>query len=489
MVLDKLLQKLNYDLINGERGIEVNNLQYDSRKVSKGDVFVCISGAVVDGHTFIDDVVQKGAAAIIIERDIDITDALTGVTVVKTADTRLALAYMSAAFFDYPAEKLFTIGITGTKGKTTTTFMVRDILEACNIKTGLIGTVENIIGDEHIPSVNTTPESYKVQEYFDRMVKAGCKCVVMEVSSQALMLHRTAGIIFDIGVLTNLEPDHIGPNEHSSFEDYAACKGRLFRQCKTGIVNIDNEHADMVLEGHTCELETYGLSSAASIYADNIVYSHDSGHITTSYDVKGRQNMHVELTLPGEFSVYNSLCAIAVTGHFNVDKELLEKALYNTKAAGRVEPVKVSDDFIVMIDYAHNAMSLKSLLATLREYHPNRIVTVFGCGGNRSPQRRFDMGEISGQMSDFTVITSDNPRNEEPEAIMNDIETGIRKTSGKYIKIADRGEAVKYAIDNGQRGDIIVVAGKGHEDYQEIKGVKYHMSDRELIEKAAGLIK
>ena len=487
MVLKRLLQKLNYNLIKGKDDVQVNNLRYDSRLVEEGDVFVCISGAVVDGHKFVNDVAQKGAAAIIVEHDADTTGLPEKVTVVRTPDTRLALAYMSAAFFDYPAEKLFTIGITGTKGKTTTTFMVRDILESCNIKTGLIGTIETIIGDEHIPSANTTPESYKVQEYFHKMVEIGCKCVVMEVSSQALMLHRTAGINFDIGVLTNLEPDHIGPNEHSSFEEYAACKGLLFRQCKTGIVNIDNKHADMVLSGHTCELETYGLHPNASLYADNIVYTHNGGHITTSYDVKGAGNMHVELTLPGEFSVYNSLCAIAVTEHLDVDDALLEKALYNAKVAGRVEPVKVSDDFIVMIDYAHNAMSLKSLLGTLREYNPGRIVTVFGCGGNRSRQRRFDMGEISGEMSDFTIITSDNPRNEEPENIMNDIETGIRKTGGDYIKIADRGEAIKYALDNGRHGDIIVIAGKGHEDYQEIKGVKYHMSDRELVEKAAGL--
>lgn len=486
MVLKKLLEKLNYDLINGDDNIEIKGLKYDSRKVSQGDVFVCISGAVVDGHKFIKDVVSEGARAVIVEHDIPITEEISSAVIIKTSDTRLALAYMSAAFFDYPAGKLFTVGITGTKGKTTTTYMVRDILEACNIKTGLIGTIETIIGDERIPSENTTPESYMIQEYFHRMVKAGCRCVVMEVSSQALMLHRTAGINFDIGVFTNLEPDHIGPNEHSSFEEYAACKGLLFKQCKTGIVNTDDEHAGMVLEGHTCKLETYGLTREASLYAENITYTHDGGHITTSYDVKGTKSMHVELTLPGEFSVYNSLCAIAVTEHFNVDEGLLEKALYNVKVAGRVESVKVSDDFIVIVDYAHNAMSLKSLLTTLREYNPKRIVTVFGCGGNRSRQRRFDMGEISGEMSDFTIITSDNPRYEEPEEIMNDIEIGIRKTAGKYIKIADRGEAVKYAIDNGKRGDIIVIAGKGHEDYQEIKGVKYHMSDRELIEKAAG---
>ena len=250
MKLAELLEKTEYTVVSGNVDVEVKELQYDSRKVTRGDVFVCISGAVVDGHDFITDVIAKGAAAVIVERNtqgIETADAV----IIRTPDTRLALAYMSAAFFDYPAEKLFTIGITGTKGKTTTTFMVRDILEACNIKTGLIGTIETIIGDTHIPSANTTPESYMVQKYFRDMADAGCRCVVMEVSSQALMLHRTAGIMFDIGVFTNLEPDHIGPNEHSSFEEYAACKGKLFRQCRTGIVNMDSEHAGLVLEGHT----------------------------------------------------------------------------------------------------------------------------------------------------------------------------------------------------------------------------------------------
>ena len=486
MKLDELLIKLNYKLINGETSAEINRMVYDTRqKMSRGDVFVCIRGAVYDSHDYIKDAAAAGVTAVIVERDIDITDELSALTVIRVDNTRLALALMSAEFFGNPAKQLFTIGITGTKGKTTTTFMVREILEKCGIPTGLIGTNEIIIGDEHIPALNTTPESYKIHEYFRKMADIGCKCVVMEVSSQALKLDRTAGIYFDIGVFTNLEPDHIGPNEHESFEDYVRCKGLLFRQCKTGIVNSDSEHADEVLKDHTCEVETYGLNADAGIRADNISYVHNGGNFSTSYDVSGTVKLHAKLTLPGLFSVYNSLCAIAVTRHFKVSEELLLKALYEVKVEGRVEPVKVSDDFIVMIDYAHNAMSLESLLTTLKEYNPNRIITVFGCGGNRSRDRRFEMGEISGKMSDFTVITSDNPRTEEPEDIMNDIETGIKKTDGKYIKIADRAEAVRYAVSMGERGDIIVVAGKGHEDYQEIKGVKYHMKDRELIEAAS----
>lgn len=485
MKLSELLAKLNYELVNGELSAEIDRIVYDTRqKMSRGDVFVCVRGAVFDGHDYIKDAAAAGVTAVITQKDIEITEDLSALTVVKVENTRLALAFMSAEFFGNPAKELFTIGITGTKGKTTTTFMVREVLEKCGISTGLIGTNEIIIGDEHISAINTTPESYKIHEYFRKMADSGCKCVVMEVSSQALKLDRTAGIFFDIGVFTNLEPDHIGPNEHESFEDYVRCKGLLFRQCKVGIVNIDSEHAKEVLEGNTCGVETYGLNPDAEIRAENISYIHNGGHLSTSYDISGSASLHVELTLPGLFSVYNSLCAIAVTRHFKVKDELLLEALYEVKVEGRVEPVKVSDDFIVMIDYAHNAMSLESLLTTLREYNPNRIITVFGCGGNRSKDRRFEMGEISGRMSDFTVITSDNPRSEEPENIMKDIETGIRKTDGKYIKIADRAEAVRFAVSMGERGDIIVVAGKGHEDYQEIKGVKYHMKDRELIEAA-----
>ena len=285
-------------------------------------------------------------------------------------------------------------------------------------------------------------------------------------------------------MFTNIEPDHIGPNEHASFEEYMECKSRLFKQCVHGIGNADSEYFDKIMEGHTCTLETYGIKNKADLKAENIRYIHEGGNITTSYNTTGTRELNIKLTLPGEFSVYNSLCAIAVSEHFNVDDKLLLDALYNTRVAGRVEPVKVSDDFIVMIDYAHNAMSLESLLSTLREYNPNRIVCLFGCGGNRSKLRRFEMGEVSGRMADLTIITSDNPRDEDPALIMQDIETGIKKTSGSYVMMEDRGEAVKYAIEHGEKGDIIVLAGKGHEDYQEIKGVRYHQTDKELVQKA-----
>ena len=312
------------------------------------------------------------------------------------------------------------------------------------------------------------------------MADNGCKCVVMEVSSQALMMKRCAGITFDIGVFTNLEPDHIGPNEHASFEDYMHCKGLLFKQCKIGIVNFDDEHTNKVLEGHTCSVETYGLNEGANLRAVNIQYVHEPGHISTEYDIEG-EKLHIKLSLPGKFSVYNSMCAVAVTRHLDVDEEKLKEALLTVAVKGRVEPVKVSDKFILMIDYAHNAMSLKSILETLREYNPKRLVSVFGCGGNRSKLRRYEMGEVSGKLADFTIITSDNPRFEEPLDIIADIRSSIEKTGGDFIEIPDRKEAIRYAIEHGREGDIIVLAGKGHEDYQEIKGVKYPMDERVLI--------
>ena len=480
MILKELISELDYTLYNGDENVEITELVCDSRKIVKGCIFVCIKGTVFDGHTFIDEAIKQGAAAIITEDEVEITQNRKNTTFIAAADCRNTLALVSAAYFGHPSKRLFTIGITGTKGKTTTAFMVREILERCGYKTGLIGTIEIITGSRHIESANTTPESYDVQRYFKEMADNGCKCVVMEVSSQALMMKRCAGITFDIGVFTNLEPGHIGPNEHASFEDYMHCKGLLFKQCKIGIVNFDDEHTNKVLEGHTCSVETYGLNEGANLRAVNIQYVHEPGHISTEYDIEG-EKLHIKLSLPGKFSVYNSLCAVAVTRHLDVDEEKLKEALLTVAVKGRVEPVKVSDKFILMIDYAHNAMSLKSILETLREYNPKRLVSVFGCGGNRSKLRRYEMGEVSGKLADFTIITSDNPRFEEPLDIIADIRSSIEKTGGDFIEIPDRKEAIRYAIEHGREGDIIVLAGKGHEDYQEIKGVKYPMDERVLI--------
>lgn len=478
MQIAKLLENLEYELVAGSLDTEITTLVYDSRKVENGSVFVCISGTVRDAHDFIPDVVEKGAAAVIVEKDVTVPE---GVTVIKVADSRLALACMSAAYFDYPSKKLKTIGITGTKGKTTTTYMVKSILESAGIRTGLIGTIETIIGDEHIPSANTTPESYVVQEYFHRMVEAGMDAVVMEVSSQALMLHRVSGFVFDIGVFTNLEPDHIGENEHKDFADYMHCKSLLFRQCRLGIFNGDSEHLQGILEGHTCEVQTFGYQKENDLRAEHVELKKEHGALGVRYHVSGLMDFDVEVNVPGSFSVYNSLTAIAICNHFGVSVDKIKEALLHVSVKGRIEIVPVTRRYTLMIDYAHNAMSLESLLTTLKEYEPGRLVCLFGCGGNRARSRRYEMGEVSSKLADLTVVTSDNPRNEDPTAIIEDILVGVHKADGKYVTIPDRKEAIAYCMKNAQDGDIIVLAGKGHEDYQEIKGVKHHMDERELI--------
>jgi UDP-N-acetylmuramoyl-L-alanyl-D-glutamate--2,6-diaminopimelate ligase len=392
---------------------------------------------------------------------------------------------MSAAYFDHPARKLKTIGITGTKGKTTTTYMIKSILENTGKKVGLIGTIETIIGDTVIPANNTTPESYTLQETFSRMVNEGCECVVMEVSSQGLKLNRVAGFTFDYGIFTNLGEDHIGGAEHTDFWDYLSSKSKLFKQCRQGLINIDDEHAQQILEGHTCVVETFGFGEKADIRATEFKLMQKPGFLGIAYHVEGLMNLEVEMNIPGKFNVSNSLCAISLCRHFGVSNEEIIKSLGNVHVKGRVELVPVSKHFSVMLDYAHNAMSLESLLSTLKEYNPKRLVCIFGCGGNRARSRRFEMGEVSSRMADLTIVTSDNPRFEEPQDIVNDILEGVKRGPGEYVEIIDRKEAIRYSIDYAQEGDVIVVAGKGHEDYQEIKGVKYHMDDRELIREVA----
>ena len=489
MKLQELVSKVEYTVLSGTTDVEITGVTSDSRKVTEGGLFIAIKGAMSDGHKFIPAAIENGAKALIVEDDIDLSDIKDNCVVLHADNTRLALALVSAVYYGNPSEKLFTIGITGTKGKTTTTYMIKNVLESCGIKTGLIGTIETIIGDTSVPAKNTTPESIQIHESFARMVEAGCKAVVMEVSSQGLKLDRTAGIMFDIGVFTNLALDHVGPNEHDSFEDYMECKSRLFRQCKLGIVNGDDEHVEDILKNSTCNVERFGLKSTNDLYASAINLFHQRGKIGLTYKCNGLCNFDVEVHLPGLFTVYNSLCAIAVTRHFNVEINHLKEALLSVKVKGRMELVKVSDNFSLMIDYAHNAMALKSILEDLRQYKPHRLVCLFGCGGNRSKDRRYDMGKISGELADFTIITSDNPRYENPEDIITDIESSLVKTGGKYVKITDRAEAIKYAIKNGEPGDIIIVAGKGHEDYQEINGVRYPMDERTLVADAVKELK
>ena len=478
MKFSKILKNTDYTVLNGSTDIEITDIVYDTRKLLKGCVFVCLKGAAVDGHTFINDAVKGGAAAIVVE---DTTDLPQGVTVIKVNSSRKALAFMSAEFFGNPANELVTIGLTGTKGKTTTTYMIKSVLESAGKKTGLIGTTGILIGEEKLPAKNTTPESYELHKTFREMVNKGCKYVVMEVSSQGLKLHRTDGINFDYGVFTNLSPDHIGPHEHESFEEYLECKSLLFRQCKTAVVNADDQYTKAVLKGHTCSVKTYSAKEKADLTARNIEFIKDGAKLGMSFSVNGLLNAECKVYTPGMFSVYNSLVTILCCVLLNIDTKDILNGLLLAKVKGRVEPVPCGDDFSVIIDYAHNEVSTKSVLTTLLEYKPNRLICVYGGGGNRSRLRRYDMGEVTGAMADLCVLTEDNPRDEDIRSINDDIKIGLAKSNGKYIEIDDRKEAIKYCIQNAQKGDMIVLLGKGHETYQERKGKKYHFDEREVV--------
>ena len=459
----------------------MRDIIYDSRKIAPETMFVCMVGAVTDGHKYISDAIDKGASVIVLEREEEAAQIPESITVLKVASARLALALMSAALFDHPARKLVTIGLTGTKGKTTTTYMIKKVLEMAGKKVGLIGTIGAMVGEEHLPSKNTTPESYELHRMFAAMVEAGCEYVVMEVSSQGLKLDRTAGILFDYGIFTNLSPDHIGPAEHASFEEYMECKSLLFRQCKIGVVNADDEHVDGILKGHTCEVKTFSAEREADLMASDIGFINEDGKLGMHFKVSGCMDCQAKVHIPGRFSVYNSMVTMLVCHLAGISDEAILEGLSRVQVKGRVEMLPVSKDYTLIIDYAHNEVSTRSVLTTLMEYHPKRLICVYGGGGNRSKLRRYDMGEVTGEMADLCVLTCDNPRDEEIRDINNDIKVGLARSNGKYIEIDDRKEAIAYCMKNAKPGDMIVLLGKGHEDYQEIKGVKYHFDEREAV--------
>lgn len=481
MKLRKICEEIEYTLLQGSLETEVRDIIYDSRKIAPETMFVCMVGAVTDGHKYIPDAVEKGASVIVLEKEEETAQIPENITVLKVASARLALALMSAALFDHPARKLVTIGLTGTKGKTTTTYMIKKVLEMAGKKVGLIGTIGAMIGEEHLPSKNTTPESYELHRMFAAMVEAGCEYVVMEVSSQGLKLDRTAGILFDYGIFTNLSPDHIGPAEHASFEEYMECKSLLFRQCRIGIVNADDEHVDGILKGHTCEVKTFSAEREADLMASDIGFINEDGKLGMHFNVTGCMDCQAKVHIPGRFSVYNSMVTMLVCHLAGISDEAILEGLSKVQVKGRVEMLPVSKDYTLIIDYAHNEVSTRSVLTTLMEYHPKRLICVYGGGGNRSKLRRYDMGEVTGEMADLCVLTCDNPRDEEIRDINNDIKVGLVRSNGKYIEIDDRKEAIAYCMKNAKPGDMIVLLGKGHEDYQEIKGVKYHFDEREAV--------
>ena len=486
MILSELFKDIKYSLVKGEMENAINDIVYDSIKAKEGTMFMAIVGSQVDGHDYIEDAIKNGSKVILISKDINVDD---DVTVIKVDDTRKILSKLSMRLFKFPQSKMKTIAITGTKGKTTTSFMIKKILEVAGYKCGLIGTTGIYIGDKMYPAKNTTPESYETIKYMNEMVKKKMDFMVMEVSSQALKYDRVNDIIFDYGIFTNLSQDHIGENEHDSMEDYISSKAKLFNQCNYGIFNIDDLHFYDMVQGGDATINTYGYDDRADLKAKSMKLIREKGFIGIELETDGVIKDKFKISTPGKFSSYNAMAAIMVCHMIGIDVKYMKEALSNFSVKGRVEPVHVSPDFSLLIDYAHNGVSTESILSTIREYKPERIVTIFGCGGNRSKDRRYEMGEMAGKYSDFCIITEDNNRFEEFDDIAKDILVGMNKTNCEYIIIPDRKEAIKYAIVNGKKGDIIMLIGKGHEDYKEIKGVRYPFDERLIIKEILEEIK
>ena len=458
----------------GNININIEEISTNSKTVTAGGLFVCLVGENADGHNYVLEAIKNEAVAVVCERELK----NISVPQIIVESTRKACSKLFANFYDNPQNKLKLIGITGTNGKTTTSFLIKSILENAGKKVGLIGTQGVMFGSQNFETGLTTPDPEVLFKMLVQMVNFGIEYVVMEVSSQALKVGRCEGLVFDCGIFTNMSRDHIGENEHKDYEEYIECKSKLFKMCKVGIINQDDKEYDYMLKDATCKIKTFGFNGV-----DYKLQSYDflnkNGLIGMNFILNDK---FYEIFTPGMFSVYNAMCAISLADCLNINYDLILKVLKDFKVKGRVEPINISDKFSVLIDYAHEAMSLESLLTTIKEYNPKRIVTLFGCGGNRSKNRRFEMGEISGKYSDLTIITEDNSRFENVLDIIEDIKIGIKKTNGKYVAIPNRRDAIKYAIENAQDGDIILLCGKGHEDYQEINGKKIHMDEREIIE-------
>ena len=465
----------------GDLEQDIVGIESNSKDVKQGYIFVAIKGFSFDGHQYIEEAVKNGATAVVVEEiSKELINKLSNITVIVAKDTREFLALASSNFYGNPSRKFKLIGVTGTKGKTTTTYMIKEILEKAGKKVGLIGTVAIYINGEKIKdSERTTPESLELQKIFSEMVEQGIEYVVMEVSSQSLKLHRVDGCNFDMVVFTNLSEDHISAKEHPDIKDYFESKLKLFKMCKTGFVNIDDLYgAKIPLLFPDSEITRYGIDNPGELIAKDITITNSS----VDFKVKlSDKNDRIKVDIPGRFTVYNALAAICICKKIGVDPEIIKEALLGVKVPGRSEMVDNKLELPIMIDYAHSPESLQNILKAVESYTKGRVICVFGCGGDRDTRKRPIMGEISGKIADYTIITSDNPRTEDPQIIVNQIEEGIKKTKGKYEVIVDRKDAIKKAIEMANKTDIIVLAGKGHELYQEINGKKYDFDERTII--------
>lgn len=479
MEIYKLLNGISYRVIQGSDREEVSNISWDTRRIKSNSLFICVKNRIVDRHEFALDAVKGGATGLVIDHEVD--GIPEDVTIIMVEDSRKAMAAIASNFYGEPSSKFNLIGVTGTNGKTSVTYFISKILEGAGRKTGIIGTIENSIGGRALSAEKlnpTTPDAIELQESFREMLNEGAEDVVMEVTSSALSQDRVYKCDFNIGIFTNLTQDHL--EEHGTMENYKRAKMKLFTMCKTGIINVDDEISDEIIrEASGCKIITYGIDREADFRAEDIEYSLNGVSFKLKYDGKTRD---LKLKVPGRFSVYNALAATAagVASGLSID-EAAEKLSLIEVVRGRFESVPNKSGVLTIVDYAHSPDSLEKVLTSVKEFSKGKIITVFGCGGNRDKTKRPIMGEIAGRLSDFCVITSDNPRNEEPLGILDDIERGTIKTDCKYIKLSDRREGIQRALEMAQEGDCVIVAGKGHETYQILGSKTIHFDDAEVI--------
>ncbi len=482
MKLKELLTGIENFKMKGDEELEIKSIENNSKKVKPGSLFVAIQGYDFDGHKFIDEAIENGAVALMLDMSADLKSIKLpkDMTVILTDNTRANLAIMACNFYKNPSRHFKLIGVTGTKGKTTTTYMIKSILEKAGYKVGLIGTIANYIGEDMISESNrTTPESLELQELFYKMAVAKVDYVVMEVSSQSLKLHRVDGSNFDMAVFTNFSKDHISLKEHTDMDDYFNSKLKLFQMCPKGFANSDDFKCERLMHyAKNCDIKTYSVDNGSNLIAKDITITNAS----VDFKVKlGQKNERMKVNIPGRYSVYNGLAAISVAISLGIDAEKIKEGLLEIVIPGRNELVPNEKELTIMIDYAHTAESLENLLNSVKAYTMGRIICVFGCGGDRDKTKRPEMGEVAGRLADFSIVTTDNPRTEKPEDIISEIEEGISKTKGNYKIVIDRKEAIQTAIDMANKRDIVILAGKGHETYQEINGVKNEFDERKIV--------